>query len=67
MAAQAAMRVSLAVLLLASLCAMCHGQAFYTGTDVVELTASNFRSKVLEDDHIWMVEVRRRLKPPEKL
>lgn len=58
MAARAALHASLALLLLASLCALCHGQAFYTGTDVVELTASTFRSKVLEDDHVWMVEVR---------
>ncbi|GJP76196.1 hypothetical protein CLOP_g6565 [Closterium sp. NIES-67] len=29
---------------------------FYAGTDVIELTASNFRSKVAQDDHVWMVE-----------
>ncbi|CAI6010922.1 unnamed protein product [Closterium sp. NIES-65] len=36
--------------------AVVHGQDFYAGTDVIELTASNFRSKVVQDDHVWMIE-----------
>eukprot|EP00897_Mesotaenium_endlicherianum_P010271 jgi/Mesen1/9272/ME000060S08705 len=31
-------------------------EALYTGTDVIELTPSSFKSKVLEDNNIWMVE-----------
>eukprot|EP00271_Cylindrocystis_brebissonii_P012862 TRINITY_DN3237_c0_g1_i2.p1 TRINITY_DN3237_c0_g1~~TRINITY_DN3237_c0_g1_i2.p1 ORF type:complete len:433 (+),score=88.82 TRINITY_DN3237_c0_g1_i2:402-1700(+) len=34
----------------------CAGEAMYGGTDVVELTSVTFKSKVLEDNHIWMVE-----------
>eukprot|EP00878_Enallax_costatus_P039520 GHUV01045308.1.p1 GENE.GHUV01045308.1~~GHUV01045308.1.p1 ORF type:complete len:150 (-),score=34.30 GHUV01045308.1:267-716(-) len=31
---------------------------FYTGTDVVTLTDSNFDGEVMQSDDIWMVEVR---------
>ena len=54
--AHAVFPLSLLVLLLAGQLQSASCEDFYSGTDVIDLTASNFRSKVLEDDHIWMIE-----------
>lgn len=49
-------RLFLLCLLPLSHVSFCRGEDFYKGTDVVELTDASFRTKVLEDHHIWMVE-----------
>lgn len=47
---------ALVLVLLSLACTPCNGEDFYKGTEVVELTASSFRNKLLESSKIWMVE-----------